>query len=439
MTSKVTLFFYFAVTLFSLQMVQGKIDIPKQYVSDPSFLEMMTKNPTPSKTLVAAPNGSGSKCSSSSPCSLKTAVDKLSRGAKLLLKGGTYNVQKGITIGASGSANAYIVISSAPNEKAILTSSSSGEIGLLQIEGSYIIIENLTFQKVKAKEAKGISVTDGGQHHLIIRNNYFYKLETPKVKEDYGANAILLMGENDKGIKNVIIYGNTVTNLVLGYSEAISVAGNCENVYVIKNVVKDNTNIGIDFYGNAKYCKKQSLDQPRYSVAMYNTIEKSVSPYAACAGLYVDGARDIYLAENTIAHSQYGIEIGSEEKNENYPVKNIIIKNNNIKDNTQTGIRLGGFDKSKTGTVKDSQFIGNTISGGNNGVIISKAANIKFDSNKFVGIKKYFIDMEFSKSYTSNIQITNNRFNGSGKFRLYGGSDTSLDQFLKQNPSNKKN
>jgi len=439
MTSKVTLFFYFAVTIFSLQMAQEKIDIPKQYITDPSFLEMMTKNPTPSKTLYAAPNGSGSKCSSSSPCSLKSAVDKLSKGTKLLLKGGTYNVKKGITIAESGSASAYIVISSAPNEKAILTSSSTGELGLLEIEGSYIIIENLTFQKVKAKEAKGISVTDGGQHHLIIRNNFFTKLETPKVKDDYGANAILLMGENDKGIKNVIIYGNTVTNLVLGYSEAISVAGNCENVYVLKNIVKDNTNIGIDFYGNAKYCKKPKLDQPRNSVAMYNTIEKSVSPYASCAGLYVDGARDIYLAENTITNSQYGIEIGAEEKNNNYPVKNIIIKNNIVKDNTETGIRLGGFDKSKSGIVKDCEFVGNTISGGSYGVIISKAENIKFDANKFIGIKKYFFDMEFTSSYTKNIQITNNSFNGSGKFRLYGKTNYNLDEFLKKNSSNKKN
>ena len=369
---------------------------------------MIFQNPTPSQTIYASQSGSGSTCSSSSPCSLSTAINKLKKGTKLLLKGGKYDVKKGVYISASGAEGAYIVISSAPNEKAIITSSTkTGEIGLFQIEGSYIIIENL---------------------------------RTTKINEDYGANAILLMGENKDGIKKAIIYGNTITNNVLGYSEALSVAGNCEEIYVLNNFVKDNSNIGIDFYGNAKYCSTPSLDQPRKSVAMYNHIEKSISPYADCAGLYVDGSRDIYLAENTILNSQYGIEIGAEEKNNAYPVKNIIIKNNTVQDNTETGIRLGGYDKSSSGLVRDCEFIGNTISGGNYGVIISKAENIMFSKNKFIGIKQYFINMEFTKTYTKDIKIEENSFNGSGKFRIYGASkNISLSEFLKSYPSNTQN
>ena len=106
---------------------------------------------------------------------------------------------------------------------------------------------------------------------------------------------------------------------------------------------------------------------------MYNHVEKSVAHYDACAGLYVDGARDIYLAENTVTHSQYGIEIGSEEKNDDYPVKNIIVKNNKVKDNTQTGIRVGGYKKDKTGVVRKCHIIDNTVSGSPKGVIISKS------------------------------------------------------------------
>jgi parallel beta-helix repeat protein len=48
---------------------------------------------------------------------------------------------------------------------------------------------------------------------------------------------------------------------------------------------------------------------------MYNKIEKSLSPYDDCAGLYVDGGKNIYLGENIISESQYGIEIGNEKKN----------------------------------------------------------------------------------------------------------------------------
>ena len=414
------------------------IDIPSDYVSDSSFISMMFKNPKAINTLYASPSGSGSKCSESSPCSLQTALDNLEKGTTLYLKGGTYNVKSGVSIEESGSSNSYILISSAPDEKAIITSSSTDSVGLFEIYGSYIIIENLTFQKVEAKNVQGIVFYGGGQHHVIIRNNVFDSLKTTKVDPEYGANGILLMGEEEEGIKQVIIYGNTLTNNVLGYSEALSVAGNCEEIYVINNNLKSNTNIGIDFYGNAKYCKKPELDQPRKSVAMYNNVEKSVSPYADCAGLYIDGARDIYVAENTISNSQYGIEIGSEEKNDKYPVKNIIVKNNELNDNTITGLRIGGFDEEDTGVVKDCEIVENIISGSHTAVIISKAQNIVFDGNKFLDNDKYFIDMEFSSSYTKNIEIENNVFSGSGKFRLYGSSKLSLDEFLEKYPSNAK-
>ena len=52
----------------------------------------------------------------------------------------------------------------------------------------------------------------------------------------------MLIGENKLGIKQVIIYGNTLANNILGYSEAISVAGNYEEIYVLSNTLD---NIGI--------------------------------------------------------------------------------------------------------------------------------------------------------------------------------------------------
>ena len=414
------------------------INIPSDYVSDSSFISMIFKEPKAINTLYASPTGSGSKCSESSPCSLQTALDNLEKGSTLYLKGGTYNVKSGVSIEESGSSNSYILISSAPNEEAIITSSSTDSVGLFEIYGSFIIIENLIFQKVEAKNVQGIVFYGGGQHHVIIRNNKFDSLKTTKIDPEYGANGILLMGESEEGIKQVIIYGNTLTNNVLGYSEALSVAGNCEEIYVLNNNLKSNTNIGIDFYGNAGYCDKQELDQPRKSVAMYNYVEKSVSPYADCAGLYIDGSRDIYVAENTIANSQYGIEIGSEEKNDKYPVKNIIVTKNELNDNTITGLRIGGFDEEDTGVVKDCEIVENVITGSHTAVIISKAQNIVFNGNQFLDNDKYFIDMEFSSSYTKNIEIEDNVFSGSGKFRLYGSTKLSLDEFLEKYPSNSK-
>ena len=429
----ILLFVFFILTL-----QQNEFHIPEDYISDSNFISMTKKNPLSLKTLYVSPKGSGQSCSDSNPCSLQTGLDSLQKGYTLYLKGGEYDVDSGVTIETSGTSELYILISSAPNEKAYITSSKTKSFALFEINASYIIIENLVFHNVVAQNIQGIVFYEGGQNHIIIRNNVFQSLNTTKIGEDYGANAILLMGENKVGIKQVIIYKNTLLNNKVGYSEVISVAGNCEEIYVLNNNLESNTNIGIDFYGNAKYCKTEELDQPRKSVAIGNTVSKSISPYADCAGIYIDGARDIYVADNTITSSQYGIEIGSEERNDKYPVKNIIVKNNKLDINTITGIRVGGFDEESTGVVKDCSFIENTITGTHNAVIISKAENIIFDGNSMLDIDKYFIDMEFSSTYTKNIEIENNIFSGTGKFRLYGDTKLSLDQFIEKYPSNSK-
>ena len=414
----------------------NSLGIPDEYVSDSNFVSMITKQPVSVKKIYASPTGSGNTCSEASPCSIQTAVNNLQKGYTLYLKGGLYKLQSAIEIDVTGTPDLYVHITSAPNEKAVISSTNTKEIGLFEITGSYIIIENLTFSDVTAKNVQGIVFYGGGQNHIIIRNNVFDSLKTTDIDGDYGANGILLMGENEKGIKQIAIYKNTLTNNVLGYSEAVSVAGNCEEVYVLENILDSNTNIGIDFYGNAGYCKKQELDQPRKSVAINNKVKKSISPYADCSGIYVDGARDIYVYQNTIEESQYGIEIGSEEKNDKYPVKNIIVEKNILTDNTVTGLRIGGFQQKATGVVKECTIKDNLISGSHNGVIISKAENIVLDNNQFLSIDKYFIDMEFSSTYTKNIDIKNNVFSGTGKFRLYGATKLSLEEFIQQNPTN---
>ena len=171
---------------------------------------------------------------------------------------------------------------------------------------------------------------------------------------------------------------------------------------------------------------------------MYNYVEKSVSPYASCAGLYIDGSRDIYVAENTIVNSQYGIEIGSEEKNDDYPVTNIVVKNNILKDNTETAFRIGGFEEEETGVVQNTNITDNSISGSHYAIIVSKAKYINISGNEMLDVDKYFVDIEFSSTYTKEISIENNIFSGTGKFRLYGTTKLSLNDFISKYPSNKK-
>ena len=78
--------------------------IPQKYISDNNFISMTTKIQNPVNKLYASPKGHSSSCSSSSPCSLSTAVGKLKAGYTLYLKGGEYNVGGGISIDKRGSS-----------------------------------------------------------------------------------------------------------------------------------------------------------------------------------------------------------------------------------------------------------------------------------------------------------------------------------------------
>ena len=416
--------------------------IPGKYIKDSSFISMTLKSPKASKILYASTKGHGSDCTISNPCILKTAIKKLKPGYILYLKEGEYNVGEGITINLKGSPNSYIIISSAPGEKAIITSECNkkelkyDEISLFLIEkSSYVIIENLIFKNSKAKELQGIVFYGGGQNHIIIRNNEFISLQTTKNgKKGYEASGILLMGE-DSGIDNVIIFKNKLLNNVLGYSEAISIEGNCQHIYVLNNTLKNNSNIGIDFNGNTEACDVENLDQPRFSVAMYNHIEKSIASYNECAGIYVDGAKEIYIYENYVGYSQFGIEIGAEEnKDHQNPITNIVVENNKLVGNIITGIRVGGFKKNLL-SVTNTKFIKNIISKSKTSIIISKVDNISFEENQISDVTNYFIQMEFSKDYTKNVKFEKNTFSGTGIFLIYGKKLT-LKEFLNKYKSN---
>lgn len=436
--------------LISLNVIQSDSSfnkIPAPYISDKNFLDMALKSQPKNVVLYAAPKGHGDSCTANYPCVLEKAVTKLKAGYTLYLKEGTYNVKKGITIEAKGKANSYITISSAPNEKAIISSECNKknknecpEVTLFFLEegSSYIIIENLIFQNAKAKVLQGIVFYGGGQSHIIIRKNVFNSLSTTVSDTDgYLANGILLTGE-DSGIDNVIIYKNQLMNNNLGYSEAISIEGNCRYIYVLNNTLTNNNNIGIDFNGNTCACDKASLDQPRKSVAMYNIVDKSVAKYDECAGIYVDGAKEIFIYKNKVSNSQYGIEIGAEEnKDHKNPITDIIVESNNLIANTLTGIRVGGFEKDLL-FVKNTTFKNNKISKSKTSIIIAKADGISFVENEIYDATNYFVEMEFSKKETKNVSFNKNTFSGTGKFKLVGyDKDLTLNQFVNLYKTNK--
>ncbi|MGN0824733.1 MAG: hypothetical protein ACI4MB_06740 [Candidatus Coproplasma sp.] len=404
--------------------------------------------PIAAGAIYASPNGNGDG-TLNDPYSLQDGLDELKPGGTLYLRGGTYSTsdKDGFFINCKGTAANYVTIRNYPGEKAVIENTYRGSESYgFQFEkgAEYIIFEGIEICSVQSKCAYGIVFWGDGQNNVVIRNCDIHDIKTtsanPEKDSDAGANAILLFGEKTAPIADIAIIDNHCYNNVNGWSENISVTANCERVYVLGNLVENNTNIGIDFYGNAGYCDIASLDQPRNCLAAGNVVKNCVCSYADCAGLYVDGSRDIILQNNFISDCAYGIEVGSEERNDSYPVKNILVRSNICKGNSVTGIRVGGYEEVETGTVQATYICNNTLSGngvdGGAAIIIAKVDGVSFINNVIcaeAGLT--LISTDFGEAYTQNLSFSNNLFYVSGsdggdvKFEICGNSIVGFSAF----------
>jgi hypothetical protein len=285
---------------------------------------------------------------------------------------------------------------------------------------SYICVDGLEFSGYTAKWCYAMYM-GGGENHIIIKNNNIHdiKCTQPDNPDNSGANGILLFGETKEPVSNVVIADNYIHDLVTGWCEALSITSNCEYINVLGNRVENNTNIGIDFYGNNAdgYCPYEELNQPRYCTAIGNEVSNCICDYAECAGIYVDGARDIVVKQNISHDNQSGIEVGSEERNENYPVKNVYVLDNYVYNNKK-GIVVGGWNDTETSEDKLSGIVYDTTVKGNkvecdNGINLNIAMvdGLIVEGNEFVNTGRGGVVSSDVKTETvKNVKFKGNRY-----------------------------
>lgn len=377
-------------------------------------------------------NDNNNGTSNSPYATIQKALDNVVAGQTIYIRTGTYTGLN--TFKTSGNENNYITLRNYPGESPKLTATDSIDGAILALDGNdYIKIQGLDIGDFSSAQAFGI-LLNSDENHIIIKNNTIHNLKTTKPGENENgeANAILCYGEGkteELSINNICIEGNTIHSNTTGWCESVSVTGNAKYVNILNNTVYNNTNIGIDFYGNAGYCPVKALDQPRYCIASGNTVYGCVCSYAECAGIYVDGARDIIIENNISHNNMYGIEIGSEELQADYPVKNIIVRNNLVYKNSAGGIRVGGYDKKKTGYVTDTKIYNNTIvnngvgDGGWNGELCFVKCNGVDVKNNIVykDNKEYpMIGGDLAAAYVLNVSFSNNiYYNPLGEDAIY--------------------
>lgn len=369
------IFIFLSALIMCTLSVNAKVNIENtELQGDINFISKIKNldNEQPSsKVLYVSENGNDSNEGTiDSPFkTINAALDVAESGTTVYVRGGTYT--ENVYFPNNGKEGSYIALKNYPGESPVIKGTGKNDGAIMELDGhDYIQIEGFELCDYSAKWCYGI-IFAGGENHIIIRNNTIHniKCSKPDDPDNSGANAILLFGETKEPISNVYIADNNVYDLVTGWCEAISVTANCEYVNVINNKVNNSTNIGIDFYGNNAdgYCPYEELNQPRYCIAAGNEVSNCVCDYATCYGLYVDGARDIIIENNISHNNQGGIEIGSEERNENYPVKNIVVRNNLIYNNNENGITVGGWNDGSSkgdplsGVVYDTKVYNNTV------------------------------------------------------------------------------
>lgn len=439
--------------LFSAQ-VSAKVNVENvDLVGDTGFVTKirgLDSAAESTKALYVSQTGSDSNDGSEAAPfkTINTALDNATAGTTVYVRGGTYT--ENVYFPQNGKADAYITLKNYPGESPVIKGTGKNDKAIIELDGhDYIQIEGLELCDYSAKWCYGI-IFAGGENHIIIRNNKIHniKCSKPNDPDNSGANGILLFGETKEPISNVYIADNEIYDLVTGWCEALSVTANCEYVNVINNTIDSSTNIGIDFYGNNAdgYCPVEELNQPRYCIAAGNEVSNCVCSYATCYGLYVDGARDIVLENNISHNNQGGIEIGSEERNENYPVKNIIVRNNLVYDNTENGITVGGWnDGSSTGdalsgVVYDTKIYNNTVVNnadtGAGQLHIAMVNGLDVRNNIFsTNADKPVVASDVSKEQINNLTFKNNLYYSSKNtqetvgFELMESSQTGMVQW----------
>ncbi len=343
------------------------------------------------------------------------ACDGRSPGDVINALAGTYNEK--FEIYSSGTSLNPIIIKAHQNDIVTITGSGittqDAIIGIY--DQDYIHIENLIIADNQMIDAIGI-IVEGGNDGIEIRNCEFKEINFSNNPNDNAtsntnAQPLIVYGiyGNDP-ITDLIIEGNRIYNNRPGYSEALAVNGNVDGFEVFNNEVFDNQNIGIDIIGHEGTAPAN--DQARNGIVYDNIVYNNKSPYALSAGIYVDGGKDITIERNTVYDNQWGIEIGCE--NLGTTTSGIIVRNNMVFENDDSGLSIGGYDyPNVSGKVVDCLVRNNTFYGNdkNSGGLGNTATEI-------------FL------SYTENCQIINNIFSIDNAFDLMMYEDNTNSQNL---------
>ena len=321
---------------------------------------------------------------------IQHAVEKVPAGSTVLVQSGTYNEL--VTITRSGSATAgFITIAAAPGATPIVDGTGlkipNGENGLFTLENvSFVRVIGFEVQNYTSSSAAldpvGIYVIGAGSN-IEIRNNHIHDIVTTVPNSNGDALGIAIYGTSAKqSLSGIVIDGNQLDDLTLGFSESMALSGNVDGFQVTNNLIHDNNNIGIDIAGYEPVeTKNLALDRARNGYVAGNTvfnISSATNPayqgQLSSDGIYVDGGENIVIERNLVHDTDLGIEVASEHQVDHKPVfaQKVIVRDNVVYSSNIVGISIGGFGPGVGGT-ESTVIANNTMVG--DGSYTGKGAN----------------------------------------------------------------
>ena len=308
---------------------------------------------------------------------IQYGINQLNAGDTLYVREGVY--YESLTINKKGrELEGYITVQAYPGEKAVISGKDSNFRRLVSFENAhYIIFDGFELRDLITTDSgnslSGIRISDASSN-IYIQNNNLHRIEHQS-KVSANANGIRVYGDNIIPIKNVSILNNTLSNLILGSSEALTIVGNVDGFVVANNTLTNNNNIGIDVAGFYGTCATNGCDdQPRNGLVSGNSVSYSdtlTNPMygggMSAAAIYVDGGRDTIIEGNFVSHSNFGFSISSEQANKK--ASGIIVRNNIMYKNHRAGLVIGGSSRDNGGAtdnsiVNNNFILNNTINDG---------------------------------------------------------------------------
>ncbi len=355
--------------------------------------------------------------SSGSPwATIAYAVTKAGPGITINVAPGTYNetAEIAITTGGSASGGYFILKSTTPggaiiNGGSVPIGTAGYAYGLVQIGSGtnnigYVTVDGFevtnfktgTSTKTNTLVPAGIALQGSGTNIQIVNNNINNVWNQGKATNHTGncpkgspeAFGLVVAGTSGTTpLTNISIIGNTLSNMMTGCSETMELDGNINGFIIGKNLVHNNSNIGIAALGGEGVASGYSQyngspnDQARNGEIYGNTVYENPSngtgttppvaaasnPYGSkcyCAdGIYLDGSASNVVEQNTVYLVDLGIEVTGEGAAQN--TTNNVVRDNLFFYNTAVGISIGG--QGTSGGSSNSTIVNNTTwDNGNN-------------------------------------------------------------------------